>query len=78
MGLSVAIAGAIILSVLMLVMMSMTGLVGNIFSIGTVTTQVSDLENTIDNTDISLETLFAFNTPITNRRNSSLTVPTIR
>jgi len=59
MGLSVAIAGAIILSVLMLVMMSMTGLVGNIFSIGSVTTQVSDLENTIDNTDISLETLFA-------------------
>ncbi len=57
MGLSVAIAGGIILSVIMLVMMSITGLAGNIFSIGTVTTQVSDLENTIDNTDISLETL---------------------
>ena len=66
MGLSVAIAGAIILSVLMLVMMSMTGLVGNIFSIGSVTTQVSDLENTIDNTDISLETLFASTTPRVN------------
>ncbi len=66
MGLSVAISGAIILSVLMLVMMSMTGLVGNIFSIGSVTTQVSDLENTIDNTDISLETLFASTTPRVN------------
>jgi len=66
MGLSVAIAGAIILSVLMLVMMSMTGLVGNIFSIGSVTTQVSDLENSIDNTDISLETLFASTTPRVN------------
>jgi len=66
MGLSVAIAGAIILSVLMLVMMSMTGLVGNIFSIGSVTTQVSDLENTIDDTDISLETLFASTTPRVN------------
>jgi len=62
MGLSVAIAGGIILSVLMLVMMSITGLAGNIFSIGSVTTQVSDLENTIDNTDISLETLFASTT----------------
>jgi len=59
MGLSVAIAGGIILSVLMLVMMSITGLAGNIFSIGTVTTQVSDLENTIDNTDISLDALEA-------------------
>ena len=66
MGLSVAIAGGIILSVLMLVMMSITGLAGNIFSIGSVTTQVSDLENTIDNTDISLETLFASTTPRVN------------
>jgi len=67
MGLSVAIAGAIILSVLMLVMMSMTGLVGNIFSIGSVTTQVSDLENSIDDTDISLETLFV-SSPLTTPR----------
>jgi len=66
MGLSVAIAGGIILSVLMLVLMSMTGLAGNIFSIGTVTTQVSDLENSIDDTDISLETLFASTTPRVN------------
>jgi len=66
MGLSVAIAGGIILSVLMLVMMSITGLAGNIFSIGSVTTQVSDLENSIDDTDISLETLFASTTPRVN------------
>jgi len=59
MGLSVAIAGGIILSVLMLVMMSITGLAGNIFSIGSVTTQVSELENIIDNTDISLDALEA-------------------
>jgi len=68
MGLSVAIAGGIILSVLMLVMMSITGLAGNIFSIGTVTTQVSDLENSIDNTDISLETLFVKDPPLTTPR----------
>jgi len=66
MGLSVAIAGGIILSVLMLVMMSITGLAGNIFSIGSVTTQVSDIENSIDDTDISLETLFASTTPRVN------------
>jgi len=66
MGLSVAIAGAIVLSVLMLVMMSMTGFVGTMFSIGEVSTQVSDLENIIDNTDISLETLFATTTPRVN------------
>jgi len=66
MGLSVAIAGGIILSVLMLVMMSITGLAGNIFSIGSVTTQVSELENSIDDTDISLETLFASTTPRVN------------
>jgi len=54
MGLSVAIAGGIILSVLMLVMMSMTGLAGNIFSIGTVTTQLSELEKSISDTEISM------------------------
>jgi len=59
MGLSVAIAGAIVLSVIMLVMMTLTGFVGTMFSIGDVTTQISKVENTIDKTDISLETLFA-------------------
>jgi len=59
MGLSVAIAGAIVLSVLMFVLMTMNGLTGNIFSIGDASTQISEVENTIDKTDISLETLFA-------------------
>ncbi len=54
MGLSVAIAGAIILSVLMLVMMTMTGFVGNMFTIGDVSKQVSDHDNTISKTDISI------------------------
>jgi len=43
MGLSVAIAGGIILSVLMLVLMTMTGFVGNMFT-----------DNTISKTDISI------------------------
>jgi len=60
MGLSVAIAGGIILSVLMLVMMSMAGLAGNIFSIGSVTTQISDLENTILKTNTKIQELSAF------------------
>jgi len=59
MGLSVAIAGAIVLSVLMFVLMSMNGMTGNIFSVGDASTQISELENTIHKTDISLETLFA-------------------
>ena len=54
MGLSVAIAGGIILSVLMLVMMSMAGLAGNIFSIGDVTTQVAEIEKSISETEISM------------------------
>jgi len=59
MGLSVAIAGAIVLSVIMLVMMTLTGFVGTMFTIGDASTQISEVENTIDKTDISLETLFA-------------------
>ncbi len=58
MGLSVAIAGAIVLSVLMLVLMTMTGFVGTMFTIGDASTQIAEVENTIDKTDISLETLF--------------------
>ena len=54
MGLSVAIAGGIILSVLMLVLMTMTGFVGNMFTIGDVSKQVSDHDNTISKTDISI------------------------
>jgi len=59
MGLSIAISGAIILSVLMIVLMTITGFVGNMFTIGDASTQISEVENTIAKTDISLETLFA-------------------
>jgi len=59
MGLSVAIAGAIVLSVLMIVMMTMTGFVGTMFSIGDVTTQISQVEKSIAKTDISLDALEA-------------------
>jgi len=60
MGLSVAIAGGIILSVLMLVMMSITGLAGNIFSIGETSSKVFDLENTILKTNTKIQELSAF------------------
>jgi len=43
----------------MLVMMTLTGFVGTMFTIGDASTQISEVENTIDKTDISLETLFA-------------------
>jgi len=59
MGLSIAISGAIILSVLMIVLMTITGFVGNMFTIGDTSIQVSKLENTIDKTDISLDALEA-------------------
>ncbi len=54
MGLSIGIAGAIVLMVILAVMMAMTGLVSTMFSIGDVTTQVSELENTISKTDVSM------------------------
>jgi len=59
MGLSIAISGAIILSVLMIVLMTITGFVGNMFTIGDTSIQVSKLENIIDKTDISLDALEA-------------------
>jgi len=59
MGLSIAISGAIILSVLLIVLMTITGFVGNMFTIGDVTTQISEVENTIAKTDISLDALEA-------------------
>ncbi len=59
MGLSVAIAGAIVLSVLMVVLMTMTGFVGTMFTIGDVTTQISQVEKSIAKTDISLDALEA-------------------
>lgn len=54
MGLSVAIAGAIVLSVLMVVLMTMTGFVGNMFTIGDVSTQKSELDKSISETEISM------------------------
>ena len=59
MGLSIAISGAIILSVLMIVLMTITGFVGNMFTIGDVSSQIFEVENTIANTDISLDALEA-------------------
>jgi len=60
MGLSVAISGGIVLTVIMLILLSMPGLVDKMFSIGDVTSQVAQFEKSISDTDISLETLFAF------------------
>ena len=60
MGLSIGIAGAIVLMVILAVMMAMTGLVSTIFSIGDVTTQVSELENTISKTDVSMNHVTTF------------------
>ncbi len=60
MGLSVAIAGAIVLSVLMFVLMSMNGMTGNIFSIGETSSIVFDLENTILKTNTKIQELLAF------------------
>jgi len=59
MGLSIAISGAIILSVLMIVLMTITGFVGNMFTIGDVSSQIFEVENTIAKTDISLDALEA-------------------
>ncbi len=67
MGLSIGIAGAIVLMVILAVMMAMTGLVSTIFSIGDVTTQVSELENTISKTDVSMNhVLTLIGSPILN------------
>ena len=59
MGLSVAISGAIVLSVLMVVLMTMAGFVGNMFTIGDATSQISAVEKSISQTDISLDALEA-------------------
>src|SRR3990170_368219 len=59
MGLSVAISGGIILTVFMLILLSLPGFVDKMFSIGDITSQVSQQEQKISKTDISLETLFA-------------------
>lgn len=60
MGLSIAISGGIILTVFMLILFTLPGLVDQMFSIGDVTSQVAQFQKSISDTDISLETLFAF------------------
>ena len=65
MGLSVAISGAIVLSVLMIVLMTMTGFVGNMFTVGDASTQIAELDKAISDTEISMNhvsTLIGFPT----------------
>ncbi len=57
MGLSVAISGGIVLTVIMLILLTMPGLVEKMFSIGDVTTQVAQFEKSISDTKISMEDL---------------------
>ncbi|MCH6585783.1 MAG: hypothetical protein IH792_01970 [Thaumarchaeota archaeon] len=57
MGLSVAISGGIVLTVIMLILLSMPGIVEKMFSIGDVTSQVAQFEKTISDTKISMEDL---------------------
>ena len=57
MGLSVAISGGIILTVFVLFLLSLPGLADKLFSIGDITTQVSQHEQKISNTEISMNYL---------------------
>ncbi len=59
MGLSIAISGGIILTVFVLVLLSLPGLTEKMFSIGDISSQVSESNLKIAHTDISLESLFA-------------------
>jgi hypothetical protein len=59
MGLSVAISGGIVLTVFVIMLFSLPGLADKMFSIGDITTQVTQHQQEISKTDISLETLFA-------------------
>ena len=55
MGLSVAISGGIILTVFVLILFSLPGLADKMFSIGDITSQVTQHEQQISNTKISIE-----------------------
>ena len=55
MGLSVAISGGIILTVFMLILLSLPGFVDKMFSIGDITSQVSQQEQEISNTEINVD-----------------------
>src|SRR3989337_3571618 len=57
MGLSVAISGGIILTVFVLLLLSLPGLADKMFSIGDITTQVTQHEQEISNTEISIDNL---------------------
>src|SRR3970282_2909526 len=57
MGLSVAISGGIILTVFVLILLSLPGLTEKMFSIGDITTQVTQHEQKISNTEISMNYL---------------------
>ncbi len=57
MGLSIAISGVIILTTLVLLFMSMIGILDSFFSIEKTSTAVSELEESISNTKISLNSL---------------------
>jgi len=57
MGLSVAISGGIILTVFVLILLSLPGLAEKMFSIGDITTQVTQHEQKISNTEISMNYL---------------------
>ena len=57
MGLSIAISGAIILTTLVILYMSMIGILDSVLSIEETSTAVSELEKSISNTKISLNSL---------------------
>jgi hypothetical protein len=59
-GLSIAISGAIILSVMLLVFMTVPGLMEKFVSIGEISSKTSDLEDIILKTDTKVQELLAF------------------
>jgi len=62
MGLSIAVSAAIIMAALMYVLISMPGLVDSIYSVNEVSSEVSTLEGSIIQTDITLDFLAADST----------------
>jgi len=58
MGLSVAIAGGIVMVTIMLVMLTIPSVVSNIFSIGEVSSKNSKIADTVSKTEISVEEIF--------------------
>jgi len=58
MGLSVAIAGGIVMITIMLVMLSIPTVVNTIFSIGEVSSQSSKIEDSVSKTEITIEEIY--------------------